>query len=163
MGLLSPRRRNWTQFYSPLNGDVADIVKYPPATFKGIVALQILNHPEVTRGIVARLTTYVLAHPLQDYYRGKLMIVGWIESGFGNDQRSDLTGGVTPVPISNTVVKPSRADGTAAGITLGTDSGSEARVGRLSAQADVVSVDAHYPGRLRLALKNEIKAKVAPN
>jgi len=58
-----------------LNGDFADIVKYPPARFKGIVALQILNHPEVTRVMMARLTTYLLAHPLQNYYRGKLMIV----------------------------------------------------------------------------------------
>jgi predicted nuclease of predicted toxin-antitoxin system len=30
-----------------LNGDFADIVTYPPSHFKGIVALQMLNHPEI--------------------------------------------------------------------------------------------------------------------
>lgn len=38
-----------------LNGDFADIVTYPPKHFKGIVALQILNHPEITRPLVDRL------------------------------------------------------------------------------------------------------------
>ena len=30
-----------------LNGDFADIVAYPPADYKGIIALQIRNHPEI--------------------------------------------------------------------------------------------------------------------
>jgi hypothetical protein len=30
-----------------LNGDFADIVRYPPAQFDGIVALQIRDHPEI--------------------------------------------------------------------------------------------------------------------
>jgi len=29
-----------------LNGDFADIVRYPPSNYKGIVALQMRNHPE---------------------------------------------------------------------------------------------------------------------
>lgn len=35
-----------------LNGDFADIVTYPPAQFKGIIALQILNHPEITAHLI---------------------------------------------------------------------------------------------------------------
>ena len=30
-----------------LNGDFADIVSYPPANYKGIIALQVRNHPEI--------------------------------------------------------------------------------------------------------------------
>ncbi|MEW6686787.1 MAG: DUF5615 family PIN-like protein [Candidatus Edwardsbacteria bacterium] len=30
-----------------LNGDFADIVTYPPAKYKGIIALQVRNHPEI--------------------------------------------------------------------------------------------------------------------
>jgi predicted nuclease of predicted toxin-antitoxin system len=58
-----------------LNGDFADIVTYPPAHFKGIVSLQILNHPEVTRPLLARLVAYLAAHPAPEDYRGKLISV----------------------------------------------------------------------------------------
>ena len=30
-----------------LNGDFADIVTYPPEKYKGIIALQVKNHPEI--------------------------------------------------------------------------------------------------------------------
>ena len=30
-----------------LNGDFSDIVRYPPAQYKGIIALQVKNHPEI--------------------------------------------------------------------------------------------------------------------
>ncbi len=39
-----------------LNGDFADIVTYPPSRFKGIVALQVRNHSEITPQLMARLT-----------------------------------------------------------------------------------------------------------
>ncbi len=58
-----------------LNGDFADIVAYPPSQFKGIVALQILNHPEITPRLTERLRTYLLAHPRMADYRGKLIVV----------------------------------------------------------------------------------------
>ena len=58
-----------------LNGDFADIVTYPPAQFKGIVALQILNHPEVTAHLNARLKRYLDLHPRMEEYRGKLIVV----------------------------------------------------------------------------------------
>jgi predicted nuclease of predicted toxin-antitoxin system len=58
-----------------LNGDFADIVAYPPARFKGIVALQILDHPEITSSILGRLKRYLELHPHMEDYRGKLIIV----------------------------------------------------------------------------------------
>ena len=58
-----------------LNGDFADIVTYPPAHFKGIVSLQVLNHPEVTPPLVARLLGYIASHPAPEHYRGKLIVV----------------------------------------------------------------------------------------
>jgi predicted nuclease of predicted toxin-antitoxin system len=58
-----------------LNGDFADIVIYPPAHFKGIVSLQVLNHAEVTRKLIARLLRYLTAHPAPEHHRGKLIVV----------------------------------------------------------------------------------------
>jgi predicted nuclease of predicted toxin-antitoxin system len=58
-----------------LNGDFADIVAYPPARFQGIIALQILNHPEITSLLTERLNQYLKLHPRMDHYRGKLIVV----------------------------------------------------------------------------------------
>jgi predicted nuclease of predicted toxin-antitoxin system len=58
-----------------LNGDFGDIVAYPPAKFRGIVALQILNHPEITSSLLERLKRYFELHPRMEDYRGKLIIV----------------------------------------------------------------------------------------
>lgn len=58
-----------------LNGDFADIVAYPPANHKGIIALQVGNHPEVIPRLVAALKDYLLAHPDVDHYRGKLLLI----------------------------------------------------------------------------------------
>jgi len=58
-----------------LNGHFADIVAYPPARFKGIVALQVLDHPEATGALIARLIAYLMAHPVEEHHRGKLIIV----------------------------------------------------------------------------------------
>ena len=58
-----------------LNGDFADIVAYPPAQFQGIVALQVLNHPEITSRLVARLIRHAELHPSMHDYRGKLIVV----------------------------------------------------------------------------------------
>ena len=58
-----------------LNGDFADIVAYPPARFKGIVALQVLDHPEATGALIARLLAYLTTHPVEEHHRGKLIIV----------------------------------------------------------------------------------------
>jgi hypothetical protein len=58
-----------------LNGDFADIVTYPPAHYRGIIALQVRNHPEVTPEIVSRLTEYLSVHSSMDHYQGKLLLV----------------------------------------------------------------------------------------
>jgi predicted nuclease of predicted toxin-antitoxin system len=58
-----------------LNGDFADIVAYPPRKFGGIVALQIRDHPEITPAILDRFLLYLAAHPHQQDYRGKLLLV----------------------------------------------------------------------------------------
>lgn len=58
-----------------LNGDFADIVTYPPANYKGIIACQIRNHPEITSQLIARLTDYLAAHPDSSHYIGKLFAV----------------------------------------------------------------------------------------
>ena len=58
-----------------LNGDFTDIVNYPPAKFKGILALQVKNHPEVIPQLMARLKDYLIAHPDVNHYKGKLLLV----------------------------------------------------------------------------------------
>ena len=58
-----------------LNGDFADIVVYPPADYKGIVALQVRNHPESIPAIVKLLTDYMTAHSTLDHYKGRLLVV----------------------------------------------------------------------------------------
>lgn len=58
-----------------LNGDFADIVTYPPSNYKGIVAVQVRNHPEIIPYIVSRLKDYLLKNPVAEYYKGKLFLV----------------------------------------------------------------------------------------
>lgn len=58
-----------------LNGDFADIVAYPPANYKGILALQVRNHPEIVPQLMAMLKDYLLAHPDMNHYQRKLFLV----------------------------------------------------------------------------------------
>ena len=58
-----------------LNGDFADIVTYPPSNYKGIIALQVRNHPEVIPGLMRRLVNYLSAHPEMNDYKGRLFLV----------------------------------------------------------------------------------------
>lgn len=57
-----------------LNGDFADIVKYPPSNYKGIIAIQVRNHPEIIPYIVARLKDYLLKNQTAEHYAGKLFL-----------------------------------------------------------------------------------------
>ncbi len=57
-----------------LNGDFADITTYPPSRYKGIIALQVKNHPEVIPTLIRRLTSYLTAHPDMSSYRGRLFL-----------------------------------------------------------------------------------------
>ena len=58
-----------------LNGDFADIVAYPPANYKGIIALQVGNHPEIIPQLMATLKDYLSAYPDMSHYKGKLLLV----------------------------------------------------------------------------------------
>ena len=58
-----------------LNGDFADIVTYPPAQYKGILALHLHNHPEIEPQLVARLTRCLGAHRDMAHYRGELLLI----------------------------------------------------------------------------------------
>jgi predicted nuclease of predicted toxin-antitoxin system len=58
-----------------LNGDFADIVTYPPKKYKGIVALQMRNHPEALPHLTRRLTSYLAGHSSSEHYHGKLFVV----------------------------------------------------------------------------------------
>lgn len=58
-----------------LNGDFADIATYPPSQYKGIIGLQVRNHPEVIPAIIRRLVNYLTAHPRTRSYEGQLFLV----------------------------------------------------------------------------------------
>ena len=58
-----------------LNGDFADLTAYPSAKFKGIIALQIKNHPEIIPALMRRLLDYLTQNPDLEYYNGLLLIV----------------------------------------------------------------------------------------
>jgi predicted nuclease of predicted toxin-antitoxin system len=58
-----------------LNGDFADIVMYPPYHYKGVLALQLRNHPEIIPQLMQRLLNYLTANTDMDYYSGKLFLI----------------------------------------------------------------------------------------
>lgn len=58
-----------------LNGDFADITAYPPSRYKGIVALQVRNHPEVIPSLMRRLAGHLAAYPRMSDYKGQLFMV----------------------------------------------------------------------------------------
>ena len=58
-----------------LNGDFSDIVAYSPADFRGIIAIQLHNHPEIIPQVMERLTAFLAANSAQEFYHGKLFIV----------------------------------------------------------------------------------------
>jgi predicted nuclease of predicted toxin-antitoxin system len=57
-----------------LNRDFADIVTYPPGRYKGIVALQLRDHPEILPQLLKSLSAYFSAHADREHYSGKLLI-----------------------------------------------------------------------------------------
>lgn len=58
-----------------LNGDFSDIITYPPASYGGIIAIQLHNHPEVIPLLMQNLIAFLRANPDREFYRGKLFIV----------------------------------------------------------------------------------------
>lgn len=57
-----------------LNGDFADIITYPPANYRGIIALQVRNHPEIIPQLMTRLKAYLSTHPDMSHYVGRLFL-----------------------------------------------------------------------------------------
>ncbi len=58
-----------------LNGDFSDIVTFPPSHYKGIISLQVRNHPETFPSIMQRLMNYLAGHPNMVDYEGQLLVV----------------------------------------------------------------------------------------
>ncbi len=58
-----------------LNGDFANKLNYPPANYKGIVSLQVRNHPEIIPQLMARLINYLSLNSDVSSYKGKLILV----------------------------------------------------------------------------------------
>ena len=58
-----------------VNGDFADIVTYPPSDYKGIIAIQLRNHPEIIPQLMERLKEYLSANSNMQHYQGKLLLV----------------------------------------------------------------------------------------
>ena len=58
-----------------LDGDFSDIVTYPPAAYRGIVSLQVRNHPEAIPALMNRLLAYCSNYSEMSHYRGKLLLV----------------------------------------------------------------------------------------
>jgi hypothetical protein len=58
-----------------LNGDFADIVRFPPAIYEGIVGIQLHNHPEIIPKLMATFPSFLAIHPMEGFYHGKLFLV----------------------------------------------------------------------------------------
>jgi hypothetical protein len=58
-----------------LNGDFLDIVAYPPELYRGIIGIQLHNHPELIPGILKRLRVFLNEHPSKEEYAGRLFLV----------------------------------------------------------------------------------------
>jgi len=64
-----------------LNGDFMDIVNYPPRKYKGIIALQVRNHPRIISQIIDRLLKYLSENLEPEHY----MLSKLIEFASEND------------------------------------------------------------------------------
>ena len=58
-----------------LDSDFSDITAYPPSEYKGIIALQVRNHPEVFPLLLHRLMNYLTTYPEMSDYEGRLLLV----------------------------------------------------------------------------------------
>lgn len=58
-----------------LNGDFADIVTYRPKDYRGIVALQLHDHPETIPTLMAGFGRFIAEHSDPSHYAGRLFVV----------------------------------------------------------------------------------------
>ena len=75
LSIIFQAQRQYTAIFLCLDEDFTDLVKYPPAKYKGIIAVQIRNNPTLIPQIIERLKAYLSAHPDMEYYNGKLISV----------------------------------------------------------------------------------------
>ena len=73
--LVNSKAQELNAILISLNGDFADIVMYPPEKYRGIISLQIRNHPEIIPQIMGKLTDFLSSHSDTEYYAGKLLLV----------------------------------------------------------------------------------------
>ncbi len=57
------------------NGDFCDIVRFPPARYRGIIALQIRDHPEIIPVVMRRFIRFLSESSDPATYAGKLFLV----------------------------------------------------------------------------------------
>ena len=57
-----------------LNGDFADIVRFPPSNYHGIIGLQVKNRPRLIPHIMSRLLDFLASQERSDL-TGKLILV----------------------------------------------------------------------------------------
>lgn len=58
-----------------INGDFADLIRYPPGQYGGIVALQVRTRPEAIPAMTDKLLGYLEQHPHRSHYIGKLLLI----------------------------------------------------------------------------------------
>lgn len=58
-----------------LNGDFGDIINYPPIQYKGIISIQLKDHPEMIPRLMIQLLDYLSKHDDMAEYKGKLLII----------------------------------------------------------------------------------------
>lgn len=58
-----------------LNGDFADIVTYLPTNYRGIISIQLRNHPEIIPLLMQKLLDYLSNNSDMEHYQGKLFIM----------------------------------------------------------------------------------------
>ena len=58
-----------------LNGDFADMANHPPDRYAGVIAIQLHNHPEIIRELMASFTRFLKAQSDPGLFRGRLFVV----------------------------------------------------------------------------------------
>ena len=58
-----------------LNGDFADLINYPPQRYRGIISVQLKNHPENIPAICERFAKFFESHQNMADFKGKLIVV----------------------------------------------------------------------------------------
>ena len=66
--IVIAKARELNSILLSLDGDFADIITYPPKKYKGIIALQLRNHPEVIPQLIERLNKYIVKNPEMEHY-----------------------------------------------------------------------------------------------